>query len=58
MSIHSSVMIHPTSIVDEGASIGERSKVWHWTHISSGAVIGKVLIWAKRVCGESGINWE
>jgi len=32
--------IHPTAIVDEGASIGEGTRVWHWVHVSAGAVIG------------------
>ena len=32
--------IHPTAIVDEGAQIGEGTRVWHWVHISSGARIG------------------
>lgn len=32
--------IHPTAIVDEGASIGEGTAIWHWVHVSSGAVIG------------------
>ncbi len=32
--------IHESSIVDNGASIGPGSRIWHWTHISSGAVIG------------------
>ena len=49
MSIHTNVMIHPTSIVDEGACIGESSKVWHWTHISSGAVIGKDCSFGQNV---------
>jgi UDP-2-acetamido-3-amino-2,3-dideoxy-glucuronate N-acetyltransferase len=31
---------HETAIIDKGASIGTESKVWHWVHISSGAVIG------------------
>jgi UDP-2-acetamido-3-amino-2,3-dideoxy-glucuronate N-acetyltransferase len=35
-----SVTIHPTAIVDEGAQIGDGSRVWHWVHISSGARIG------------------
>jgi len=34
-------MIHSTAIVDEGAQIGEGSRVWHWVHISGGAKIGK-----------------
>ncbi len=33
--------IHPTAIVDEGAQIGDGSRVWHWTHICSGARIGE-----------------
>jgi len=33
-------MIHPTAIVDEGAKIGEGSRVWHFTHVCAGAKIG------------------
>ena len=32
---------HHTSIVDEGASIGKGTKIWHFVHISSEAKIGK-----------------
>lgn len=35
------VTIHPTAIVDDGATIGEGSRVWHWAHVSAGAVIGQ-----------------
>lgn len=34
------VQIHPTAIVDEGASIGEASRIWHWVHVCAGAQIG------------------
>lgn len=33
--------IHETAVVDEGAIIGEGTKVWHFCHIQSGAVIGR-----------------
>lgn len=33
--------IHPTAIVDEGAQIGEDSRVWHWVHVCGGARIGR-----------------
>ena len=33
--------LHPTSIVDENAEIGEGTKIWHFSHIQSGARIGK-----------------
>lgn len=32
---------HPTAIVDQGALIGARTRIWHWTHVSAGAVIGE-----------------
>ena len=35
------VFIHPSSIVDDGAQIGLSTKIWHWTHICSGAKIGE-----------------
>ena len=31
---------HKTAIIDK-ASIGKGTKIWHWTHVSDGAVIGK-----------------
>lgn len=31
---------HPTAIIDDGALIGVETRIWHWTHISGGAVIG------------------
>ncbi|MDD5065527.1 MAG: Gfo/Idh/MocA family oxidoreductase [bacterium] len=31
---------HPTSVVEEGASIGRDTKIWHFTHIMKGARIG------------------
>lgn len=36
----SSLLIHPTAIVDAGAQLGEGTRIWHWVHISAGAVIG------------------
>ena len=39
-TIHSKAYIDPTAIVDEGVEIGARTKVWHFTHVQSGARIG------------------
>lgn len=33
--------VHETSVVDEGAKIGTGTRIWHWTHVCGGAVIGK-----------------
>ena len=32
--------VHPSSIIDEGCVIGEGTKIWHFSHIMSGAIIG------------------
>lgn len=33
--------IHPSAIVDDGAQIGDDSRVWHWVHVCGGARIGR-----------------
>ncbi len=35
------VTIHPSAIVDEGAKIGDSSRVWHFSHVCGGAKIGE-----------------
>ena len=32
---------HETAVIDEGASIGAGTKIWHFSHIMPGAVIGE-----------------
>jgi UDP-2-acetamido-3-amino-2,3-dideoxy-glucuronate N-acetyltransferase len=44
-----SVIIHPTAIVDEGAQIGEGSRVWHWVHVCGAAKIGKGVSLGQNV---------
>lgn len=36
-----SVQIHQTAVVDEGCQIGNGTKIWHFSHIMSGSVIGE-----------------
>lgn len=43
------VNIHPTAIVDEGAQIGDSSRVWHFAHICSGARIGRGCTFGQNV---------
>jgi UDP-2-acetamido-3-amino-2,3-dideoxy-glucuronate N-acetyltransferase len=33
--------IHPTAVVDEKVTIGAGTKIWHFSHVQSGAVIGE-----------------
>ena len=32
--------VHPTCVIDEGCSIGDGTKIWHFSHVMTGAVIG------------------
>ncbi len=32
---------HPTAIIDDGAQIGEGTRIWHWVHVSAQAKIGE-----------------
>lgn len=36
----STFQAHPSAVIDEGADIGEGSRVWHFSHVCSGAQIG------------------
>jgi UDP-2-acetamido-3-amino-2,3-dideoxy-glucuronate N-acetyltransferase len=40
---------HETAIVDDGATIGADSRVWHFTHVCAEAVIGKGVSLGQNV---------
>lgn len=40
---------HETAIVDDGATIGSNTRIWHWTHISNGATIGEDCVFGQNV---------
>jgi UDP-2-acetamido-3-amino-2,3-dideoxy-glucuronate N-acetyltransferase len=51
--------VHESSWVDEGASIGDGTRIWHFSHVREGAVIGRgcnigqnVMIGAEVVIGD------
>ncbi|MBN2228729.1 MAG: N-acetyltransferase [Candidatus Thorarchaeota archaeon] len=37
----SDVFIHPLAVVDDGATIGEGTRIWHFAHVRGTAKIGK-----------------
>ena len=37
----SNFFVHTTSIIDENVTIGNNTKIWHFSHILSGTTIGK-----------------
>lgn len=40
-SLEKSYFAHPSSYVDEGAIVGEKTTIWHFCHIQKGAVVGR-----------------
>jgi UDP-2-acetamido-3-amino-2,3-dideoxy-glucuronate N-acetyltransferase len=51
---------HSSAIIDDGAQIGEGTKIWHFTHVMSGAIIGNkcnlgqnVLVGNKVILGDN-----
>ena len=41
MNAHSKYYIHESSYLDDNVSIGIGTKIWHFSHIQSGSVIGE-----------------
>jgi UDP-2-acetamido-3-amino-2,3-dideoxy-glucuronate N-acetyltransferase len=41
--------VHPTAVVDDKVEIGEGSSIWHFSHIQSGAKIGKKCTLGQNV---------
>lgn len=42
-------MVHPSAIVDDGAQIGEGSRIWHFVHVCGGARIGRGVSLGQNV---------
>ena len=49
MSIHADAFVHESAYVDEGATIGAGTKVWHFCHVLGGAVIGERCSFGQNV---------
>jgi len=44
-----SFYVHPTAVVDEACQIGAGSKIWHFSHLMSGCVLGERCILGQNV---------
>ena len=40
---------HETAVIDEGATIGGGSRIWHFVHVSGGATIGEDVVLGQNV---------
>jgi UDP-2-acetamido-3-amino-2,3-dideoxy-glucuronate N-acetyltransferase len=41
VSVHPTAVVHESAYVDDGATLGAGTKVWHFCHVLGGAVIGE-----------------
>ncbi len=48
--------VHESSYVDEGAEIGEDTKIWHFSHVLSDARIGRGCNFGQNVCVGKGVR--
>ena len=44
-----SYQAHPSAIIDDGAEIGDGSRVWHFVHVCGGARVGKNVSMGQNV---------
>jgi UDP-2-acetamido-3-amino-2,3-dideoxy-glucuronate N-acetyltransferase len=51
-----SAFVHPTAVVDEGAVLGDETRVWHFVHVSAGAHIGARCVLGQNVFVGRGVR--
>lgn len=56
MMVHKNYFVHESSYIDDDVEIGEGTKIWHFSHILTGAKIGKNCIIGQNVCVERGVT--
>lgn len=49
-----SYFAHPSSFVDEGARVGDGTRIWHFCHVLPGAVIGARCSFGQNCCVAGG----
>lgn len=48
--------VHPSAVIDEGCQVGAGTKIWHFCHVMSGAVIGAGCVLGQNVMVASGVK--
>lgn len=51
-----SYFAHPSAVVDEGARIGDRTRIWHFCHVMSGAQLGERCVLGQNVFVAGGVR--
>lgn len=48
------VQIHPTAVVEDGASMGAGTRIWHFAHVRAGASLGERCMLGKSSFVDAG----
>ncbi|TDC40241.1 N-acetyltransferase [Micromonospora sp. 15K316] len=51
-----SVFVHPTADVEEGAQVGDGTKVWHLAHVRSSAKVGAGCVIGRNVYVDANVT--
>lgn len=51
-----SAQVHPTAIVEPGATLGDGTSVWHHSHVRADATIGRGCTIGKNVYVDAGVH--
>ena len=46
---------HPSAVIDSGATVGDDTRIWHFTHVSGGARIGARCVLGQNVFIADGV---
>ena len=52
----SNYSVHPSAVVDEGAEIGAGTKIWHFAHVCSDAIIGENCSFGQNTMVAAGVS--
>lgn len=55
MSAETTYYAHPTAVIDDNVSIGNGTKIWHFSHIMSGATLGERCNLGQNVVVSPGV---
>ena len=50
------IFIHPSSVVDEGAAIGNGTKVWHFSHLMPACSVGENCVIGQNVFIDNNVS--
>jgi UDP-2-acetamido-3-amino-2,3-dideoxy-glucuronate N-acetyltransferase len=56
LDVSDDVYVHPSAVVDDDASIGAGTKIWHFSHVMPGAVVGAGCSLGQNVFVGAGVR--